>query len=486
VPDLTSAFALTAAVLILTALASGIVDRAPISHPIIFLALGVLLGPRGLGVIDLTADSPMLEVIAILTLALVLFIDALKIRFDEVGDEWVIPILSLGPGTILTIGVYTVAAYALFGTTLAESLLLGAILSSTDPVVLRDVLRDERIPRSVRRALGVEASTNDLVVLPTVLILIALLQSTAQSLGSWLAFLGQLFVLGPLAGIGVGWAGAWLMDKVDARFGISRLHQVLYGLGLVLAAYVAGELIGGSGFVAAFAAGAAVSLSNVELCDCFVEYGETTAEIAMLLAFTLFGTLLSTMVTQIELVPALLFALLGIVVARPLAMTLVLRRAVASRQARLFISWFGPRGLNSLLLALLVVQSGVSGAEHLLAIAGVVVFASAILHGSSATPLGAWYGRVVAEAAQTLQEERESTAAGLFRESAGEVSRLSASELAELLAGPSPPVVLDVRARSHYAEDHVRIPGSIRVPPDQVVEWAIGRSRDRPVVTYCT
>lgn len=198
-PDLTLTFALTAIVLILTALASGIVARVPISYPLIFLVLGVLLGPRVLGVIDLTPRSPMLEVIAILTLALVLFIDALKIRFDEVGDDWLIPILSLGPGTILTIGVYTVAAYTLFGTTFAESLLLGAILSSTDPVVLRDALHDERIPRSVRRALGVEASTNDLVVLPTVLILIALLQSTAQSSGSWLAFLGQLFVLGPLA-----------------------------------------------------------------------------------------------------------------------------------------------------------------------------------------------------------------------------------------------------------------------------------------------
>jgi len=486
VPDLTPAFALTAIVLILTALASGIVARVPISYPLIFLVLGVLLGPTGFGIIDLTPHSPMLEVITILTLALVLFIDALKIRFDEVGDDWLIPILSLGPGTILTTAVYTVAAYALFSTTLAESLLLGAILSSTDPVVLRDVLRDERIPRSVRRALGVEAGTNDLIVLPIVLILIAMLESSTQSLERWLAFLGQLFVLGPLAGIGIGWTGAWLMAKADARFGISRLYQALYGLGLVLAAYVAGESIGGSGFVAAFAAGATISISNVELCDCFVEYGETTAEIAMLLAFTLFGALLSTMVTQIELVPALLFALVGIAVARPLAMTLVLRRAVASRQARLFISWFGPRGLNSLLLALLAIHSGVSGAERLLAIAGVVVFASVILHGSSATPLAAWYGRIVAEAAQTPGEERESTAAGLFRSTAGEVPRISASGLADLLAGPSPPVVLDVRARAHYAEDQVRIPGSLRVPPDQVVEWATGQPRDRLVVTYCT
>ncbi|HEU4793864.1 MAG TPA: rhodanese-like domain-containing protein, partial [Nitrolancea sp.] len=148
------------------------------------------------------------------------------------------------------------------------------------------------------------------------------------------------------------------------------------------------------------------------------------------------------------------------------------------------IGWFGPRGLNSLLLALLVVQGGVPGSERLLAITGAVVLVSVIVHGASITPLGAWYGRRVAEL--TLPEEREGTAAGFFGEHDGKVPRISPDELAVRMEDSNPPVILDVRSRSQFAADGARIPGSIRVRPDEVIEWATGKSRDRLVVAYCT
>jgi rhodanese-related sulfurtransferase len=126
----------------------------------------------------------------------------------------------------------------------------------------------------------------------------------------------------------------------------------------------------------------------------------------------------------------------------------------------------------------------VPGAEQLLALAGVVVIVSVIAHGVSAAPLAAHYGRVVA--ASSLDEEREGTAAGLFREAPGDVPRITPQELADRLAGHDPPLVLDVRRRSSYEQDRARIPGSVRVLPDQVTEWAAGQSRARPVVAYCT
>ena len=155
-----------------------------------------------------------------------------------------------------------------------------------------------------------------------------------------------------------------------------------------------------------------------------------------------------------------------------------------SWEAHVFISWFGPRGLNSLLLALLVVRAGVAGSELLLATVGVVVLASVAIHGSSAAPISAWYGRKVAR--ETLAEERESTAAGLLGYHEGEVHRITPEELTRLLAEPSPPVVLDVRSRSSYGRDGFQIPGSVRVLPDRITEWAVGRPTDRLVVTYCT
>ena len=486
-PSLLTAFALFGAVLVLAPLASGGVQRAPISFPIIFLGFGILLGDRGFGVLSLTPHDKSLEVVATLTLSLVLFIDALKLRLDEVGEDWVLPILTLGPGTIGTIALVALGAHFILDFSTIESILIGAILSSTDPVVLRDVLRDERIPRAIRRTLGVEAGTNDIVVLPTVLILIAVANSKAGGFLNWSEFLVKLLILGPAAGAIVGAVGGWVIGKADERFGIGREYQALYGIGLVLVSYVAGVQVGGDGFLAAFAAGLTVTALDFELCDCFLDYGDVTAEMLMFLAFVLFGAVISSMDFPIPMGKMLLFAGVVIVVARPIAMWLVLRRATISDVALRTIGWFGPRGLSSLLFALLVIQSGLSSGERNLSVVGVVVMISVLVHGMSATPLGAWYGQQVEE--HTLAEEREISAIGLFRGEAGsgEAPRISVDKLAELLDSPDPPIVLDVRTRSQFEADSGRIPGSVRVAPDHLLEWINSQARrDRLVVAYCT
>jgi sodium/hydrogen antiporter len=304
--------------------------------------------------------------------------------------------------------------------------------------------------------------------------------------------LAQVLLLGPLVGFAVGAVGAWLMGKADAAFGISREYQALYGIGLVLLAYAAAQGIGGDGFLAAFAAGFGVAVLNFDLCDCFLDYGETTTEMTMLLSFTLFGVVISDIALEVSLVPVLVLAVVVIFVARPLAIGLVLRRAVMSNVARAFIGWFGPRGLNSLLLALLVVQNGVADAEFLLAVTGIVVTVSVVVHGASATPLSALYGRAVER--RTLQEEREGTAAGLFEGPAGETPRIKPEALAIEMEGTNPPIILDVRTRSQYERDKRQIPGSVRVPTDHIEDWArrlIAENPDgepfvRPVATYCT
>lgn len=175
-----------------------------------------------------------------------------------------------------------------------------------------------------------------------------------------------------------------------------------------------------------------------------------------------------------------------------LTLALVLRRAAVSHAARAFIGWFGPRGLGSLLLALLVFENGVANAEFLLAVTGVVVAVSVLAHGISATPLSTLYGRAVERA--TLEGEREGTVAGLFGRAAEETPRIDPDELARQLEGPNPPLVLDVRTRSQYERGLTCIPGSVRVTPDEVEGWAArwisehpdGEPHLRPIATYCT
>jgi sodium/hydrogen antiporter len=487
--DIILVFGLIAAVLVVSALASPLVERAPLSFPMIFLGLGVILGPQGVGLIRLDVHDPKLELVAVFNLALVLFLDAARLHFEHGAKGLLVLFLILGPGTFLTAAIVAGGAHLLLGTGLVASLLLGAILASTDAVVLRDVVRDRRIPQPIRDVLSIEAGTNDVVVLPAVLILIAVAAGRTGGTWEWLSLLGRVFLLGPAVGFAIGGIGSWLIGEVDRRLPIRREYQALFGLGLVLASFAAGQLIA-DGFLAAFAAGLAVVVLNRELCSCFFEYGEITSESAMLLAFVLFGAVLSGMPPPASLWAVVAFAFVVLAVARPLAISAVLARVPLSAPARAFLAWFGPRGLNSLLLALLVVLSGAPQGEPLLAVVGLVVVASVILHGASATPLGAWYGRVVAR--RTLPEERESTAAGLLGgagAAGGEVPRITPAELALRLEGDDPPMVLDVRSRSQYALDDTQIPGSVRVPPDEVSQWAedqVPAPSPRSVVAYCT
>jgi sodium/hydrogen antiporter len=490
--ELVVAFGLAAVVLTVSALASGLVERAPLSFPIIFLGFGFLIGERGFGLLTLSPEDHTLEAIAIITLALVLFLDAVRMEVEELRGAGLAPMLSLGPGTLIIISVAALGANLLLNTSLIESLLLGTILASTDPVVLRDVVRNERIPRSVRRALSIEAGTNDIVILPILLVLIAVANAEAASATGWAKLLAQVLLLGPLVGFAVGALGAWLMGKADAAFGISREYQALYGIGLVLLAYAGAQGLGGDGFLAAFAAGLGVAILNFDLCDCFLDYGETTTEMTMLLSFILFGVVISDIALEVSLGPVLVLAAVVIFVARPLAIGLVLRHAVMSNAARAFIGWFGPRGLNSLLLGLLVVQNGVADAEFLLAVTGIVVTVSVVVHGASATPLSTLYVRAVER--RTLQEEREGTAAGLFEGPARETPRIKPEVLVKEMEGTNPPIILDVRTRSQYERDKTQIPGSVRVPTDRLEDWArrlIAENPDgepflRPVATYCT
>ncbi len=477
-------FGIIALLFIISALASGVVKRSPVSFPMIFLALGFLLGNNGLGIIRVGLHDPALEIVATLSLSFVLFLDAINLRLHELRGAWVLPALSLGPGTLLTIALITLAAVLALRFSLLPALLLGTVLSSVDPVMLSDVVRDDRVPRSIRDSLRTEAGAGDIIVLPVLLILSAIVLGQASSALGWALVFLQLFLLGPLAGMATGAGLAVLMHWMRGRTVISREYRALYGVGVIVVSYLAGAAIGSSGFLAVFAAGLATSILDYDICDCFLDYSEITSEMTMLLAFLLFGALLSSMLTTIQLLPAVIFAFITLVFARPVAIGLALRRAGVNWRARLFIGWFGPRGLSSLLFSLLLVTANVPGAERILSTAGVVVILSVLLHGMTSAPLAAQYQKAVLK--NTHPEERVASAGELFEHKPTEVPRIPPEKLVEKLSGPNPPIVLDVRSRSSYLREANQIPGSVRVLPDYVGEWAQGQDQAREVVAYCT
>jgi NhaP-type Na+/H+ or K+/H+ antiporter len=375
--------ALIAAVIVISALLSGWVDRTGVPQVAVFLGMGALIGPIGLGLLDASVNSPILRVVATLSLVLVLFTDAVSLDLREVRAHRLLASLVLGPGTILTTILISAAAWYLLGLSWPLAAILGAAIASTDPVLLRGILKRPALHNSVRQALRLESGLNDLVLLPVVLVAIELLsRTTPLNATDWGRLAINMLLLSPGAGIIVGVVGVSALEMARKRSGVRRDYESLYSLGLAFAAYAAAESFHGSGFIAAFAAGLTISAIDVELCDCFLEYGETTAEMALLFSFVLFGTSIIWGGVGAASFAAIAFTIVSLLI-RPIAFFPALIPARLSLKNRALIGWFGPRGLSTLLLVMLPVFKGIEGSDYLLQISCLVVLVSVVLHGFS-------------------------------------------------------------------------------------------------------
>lgn len=472
--------------LVLAALAASFVDRAPLSFPMLFLGLGLVLGDGATGALSLDLDAPVLTVVAVTLLSLVLFLDAAQLEVVSLRRDWQVPTLTLGPGTLLTILGGGAAAFLLFDVPWAVAGVIGASLASTDAVTLRDVLRDDRIAPSVRRALGVEAGVNDALILPVLLVFAAIAVDAGRSPAGWAGYLGLLLVAGPAMGAVIGGVGATVMGRISARRVVREEYQSLFGVGLVLLAFVAGEALGGSGFLAVFAAGLAVNTVNHELCDCFMTFGQVLAEVLLLVAFVLFGAMLSGVLTAPSAPFGLALAAIILLVVRPAAVlgSLATRRSVLSRPARLVIAWFGPRGLASLLIALLVVQDGVPGGDGVVQAVGWVVVVSVFVHGTTTTPVAAWYGRRAA--AVTLPEAREGSGLDVLVDHGTDARRITVDELRADQETGVPWRIVDVRTPGARAAEPEVIPGSVAITPADLDDLLEALPRPTRLAFWCT
>jgi NhaP-type Na+/H+ or K+/H+ antiporter len=440
----------------------------------VFLALGAALGPFGLGLLDFALTSPVLEGIATIGLVLVLFTDAISLDVREVRAHARLAFLLLGPGTVLNAALGALAAWGLLGLSAPLAVILGAALASTDPVMMRGLLRSDAVPAAARQALKLESGLNDLFLLPIVLLAIALAGGTgsATSLGGRAV---GLLVLGPGAGVLVGFLGVTLLDGVRRRVGVRRDYESIYALGLAFAAFAAAEAVHGSGFFAAFAAGLTIAAFDAELCDCFVDYGQATAEMFLLFTFVAFGA--SLVWTGLEGITwrTLLFAVIALF-GRTLVLALALWRAPLDSRSRRLIVWYGPKGLSSLLLVLLPVFAGVPGARGLFPVAALVVLLSVVLHGG-ALMLGGWGSK----AGDGGRGKGEGSAPAPSRE------RITLDEVKQLQARGERVVLLDVRKEGAWRESSVKARGAIRLPPDSARTRAaeLALPRHDWLVAYC-
>ena len=479
---LPAALALIGIVILVSSLLSGVIERTGIPQVAIFLLLGAVLGPAGLRLVELTLESPTLQWIATLALVLVLFTDAIAMDFGEIRRPRRLLFMILGPATLIPAGIIALAAWRLLDLDPLPACIVGAALASTDPVMLRGIIRRTSIPAPVREALRLEGGINDVVLLPIIVLSILALEQTenlASQLGSHAV---GLFLLGPGLGAMAGFTAITLLEQVRKRVGVRRDYESLYALGVAFTAFAVAEAVGGSGFLAAFAAGVVIALLDVELCDCFLDYGQATAEMFLLFTFVAFGAALIWSGLSVADGPTLAFAAVALL-ARTAVLLPTLRWIGLDRRTRQIIAWTGPRGLSSLLLVLLPVFAGVPEGERLFAITSLVVLLSVAIHG---TGIAVFIRRTegppptpaeVIGAPVTTQPDPDR----------GVPERITIDELRQLWAAGLPVVLADVRTERSYRSDNMKAAGAVRLPPDDAVRQArqLGLDHHATLVLYC-
>lgn len=393
-------FLVIATGLIVFGLVSARLANSVLTPPLIFVAFGLMTGPLGLGLVDSDFSASSIETIAEFTLVLVLFTDASRINIGMLWRYHNLPTRMLLFGLPLTIVAGTLVAIVIFpGLPVIEAALLAAILAPTDAALGQAVVTNRKIPVRIRQTLNAESGLNDGIVLPVVLLLFSLASAShaaTQSTFDWVQFGVLQITLGPLVGIVAGLVGGYLVDRSAAAGWMTTAFQGLSAIGIAFAAFALAELVGGNGFIAAFVAGLAVGNVHRGVCEFLFEFSETEGQLLTLVTFFLFGAVIVPEIADSITIATVAYALVSLTLVRILPVVVSLLGTGLNLPTWLFLGWFGPRGLASILFALLVVGESETGESSLILVTvTVTVLLSVILHGVTAAPAARRYARIV-------------------------------------------------------------------------------------------
>ncbi len=389
--------AIVAVTLLGVAAISRRLSGTPVTAAMVFVAVGLLAGPKVLGEIDLESSSATVRALAEATLALVLFCDASRIDLGRLRREVGVPVRLLGIGLPLTIALGAVAAAVIFDQlTVEEAVILAIVLAPTDAALGQAVVTEPRIPGRIRQGLNVESGLNDGICVP--LLFAAVAVADVESEISEGRDAATLLIEEIGYGIVGGAVGGLVVAAIVIHAGRRDLiegpwRQVIPGAGAALA-YGTAAALGGSGFIAAFAAGMAFRLALGKDPEDLNELSEQVGNVLNGVTFVFFGAIL--------LAPALgelswelaLYAVLSLTVVRMLPVTIAMLGSRARPPTLGFLGWFGPRGLASIVFAVIVVEESSLPHEHLIVLAiYLTVGLSVLAHGLSAAPLAGRYAR---------------------------------------------------------------------------------------------
>ncbi|MGI8774479.1 MAG: cation:proton antiporter [Actinomycetota bacterium] len=366
-----------ALVLLLAVLVSELAHRSVLSTAVLFLFAGFLAGAGVTDLIEVTPDEPPVRQLAEVALFAVLFTDGMRVGIRDITSAWRLPGRALFFGMPLTLVVTALLAHTIAGLGWLESFLIGAVLSPTDPVFAAAIVGRRGVPRRLRQLLNVESGLNDGLALPVVIILLALLDEEAVHAGE--------LALELVLGIGVGIVVPWLALRLEKTryFSPQQDLAALLPVAIGLAVFAISSITHANLFLAAFFAGVTIETMNPTFTRAFEQFGHLISEILKLAAILVFAALISPQFLGEITLAGYLFALLTLLLARPVSIGIALLGANIGTKEWAAAAWFGPKGFASVVYGLLVARSGVASADEMFHLIAIVVTASIILHSST-------------------------------------------------------------------------------------------------------
>ena len=389
------AVATVALTLLAFAAVSGRIAGTPITAAMIFTAVGLLVGSEALGLIEVAPAGETVKLLAEATLAIVLFTDASRIDVRALRGELSVPARLLGIGLPLTLLAGFVVALLVFPELLwAEALLLAVILAPTDAALGQAVVTLTRLPSRVRQGLNVESGLNDGICVPLFWIVLAIAQAESGAIGDGAAvrLVLEQIGYGILAGVVAGLAAAFVVVVAGRHDLVGQSWLQVVPLAAAGLAFGIADPIGGSGFIAAFVGGFVFGALRRRIGGEVEHLTEELGEVLSAVTFIVFGSVLLGPALGDVTWPIALYVVLSLTIVRMLPVAAALIGTGARRPTVAFLGWFGPRGLASIVFAVLVIEEG--GLPHddlILVTTYVAIGLSVLAHGLTAAPLADRY-----------------------------------------------------------------------------------------------
>ncbi len=383
--------AILAALILIYSLVCGGLEKTPFSGAIIFTAFGLLLGPLGLGYLNLEVDAELLSTLAELTLALVLFTDASTANLDILKKNLAIPQRLLLIGLPLTILLGFLVGLLVFdGLTYIEIAIIAIMLAPTDAALGKVVVTNQAVPCRIRESLNVESGLNDGICVPILFIFLALAASSGVDAGTPLLAL-KLVVgaigIGAAVGAGLTFIAARLFPHCAERGWITETWQQLCIPALAVTCFAVAQSLGGSGFIACFVGGMLFNILVKRHKHRFLLAAEGTGDTLALITWVVFGAAVVGQSIGSFDWQVVVYALLSLTIVRMLPVFLALSGMPMRTGEKLFMGWFGPRGLASIVFAVIVLNKHLNGSGTITMTAVCTILLSVVGHGLSANPL---------------------------------------------------------------------------------------------------